>query len=234
MRQGARRYRLCHVSGHTRPQHHLSNIGLGASAGAAGNFLASIDNLSPNAMKSVIDIDVLGSYHTLKATLPNLLKSASSPSPAGRIIFISATLHYAGLPLQSHVGMAKAAVDALSNSVAIEYGPRGITSNIIAPGPIGDTEGMARLSRKEAEQQGMKLVPLGRWGKVKEIADATVYLFADTGDYVNGATIVVDGGAWRTLGAANSGLGLPYPDFLTSGEEVTGVKGGKTKRESKL
>lgn len=64
----------------------------------------------------------------------------SSLGTGGRIIFVSATLHYRGAPFQTHVSVAKAGIDSLSNSVAIEYGPRGITSNIIAPGPIAQTE----------------------------------------------------------------------------------------------
>ncbi|KAL8792483.1 MAG: hypothetical protein Q9195_004939 [Heterodermia aff. obscurata] len=144
-----------------------------------------------------MDIDVLGSYNTLKATLPSLAESAkrtktqSSLSPlGGRIIFVSATLHYTGTPLQAHVGVAKAGVDALSNSVAIEFGPRGMTSNVIAPGPIAGTEGMERLSRKEDAAAGKKNIPLGRWGTVREIADATVYLFSEAASYVNGTTLV--------------------------------------------
>ena len=147
-------------------------------------------------------------------------------STGGRIIFVSATLHYAGTPLQAHVSAAKAAVDALSNSVCIEYGPLGVTSNLIAPGPIAGTEGMERLSAggTEARKAGMKSVPSGRWGEVREIADATVYLFSGAGDFVNGTTIVVDGGAWRT---SNVGAALQYPDFLLSGEVVQGVAGMK-------
>jgi peroxisomal 2,4-dienoyl-CoA reductase len=170
------------------------------SAGAAGNFLAPIDQISANAMKSVIDIDVLGSWNTVKATLPYLLESAKkyptngSTEPVngtgGRIIFVSATLHYAGTPLQSHVSVAKAGVDAMAMSVAIEQGPRGITSNVIAPGPIADTEGMSRLSRSDNHKNNAKTVPSGRYGTVKEIADATVYLFSDSGNFVNGEVLV--------------------------------------------
>jgi peroxisomal 2,4-dienoyl-CoA reductase len=118
-----------------------------------------------------MDIDVIGSYNTLKATLPYLVESGgkhrmdsenrkSKPLPilfripsltletvqphasgtGGRIIFVSATLHYRGMPFQAHVSVAKAGIDSLSNSTAIEYGPRGVTSNIIAPGPIAQTE----------------------------------------------------------------------------------------------
>lgn len=204
-------------------------------AGAAGNFLASIAQISSNAFKSVIDIDVLGSYNTWKATAPYLVASAQrhktdgkdpSPSTGGRIVFVSATLHYTGAPLQTHVAAAKAAVDAMSNNVAIEYGPRGVTSNVIAPGPIGDTEGMARLSRGDEQGRLQKQIPAGRMGTVREIADATVYLFSGAGNYVNGHTLVVDGAAWRTGSVRSSGP-LSYPDFLLSGDEVSGVKGGK-------
>ncbi|KAE8368569.1 hypothetical protein BDV27DRAFT_40359 [Aspergillus caelatus] len=210
-------------------------------AGAAGNFLASINQLSVNAFKSVMDIDVLGSYNTLKATIPYLVESANKhkvdpkslkPSPlgtGGRIIFVSATLHYRTMPFQTHVSVAKAGVDALSHSVALEFGPLGVTSNIIAPGPIASTEGVDRLVPADAMEGYIKTQPLGRFGSIRDIADATVYLFADTGSYVSGQTLVVDGASWRmSAGGAASGS-LPYPDFLLSGDAVPNVKGQKSK-----
>jgi len=199
--------------------------------GAAGNFLAPMSQLSPNAFKSVIDIDVLGTYNTMKAALPHLVTSASKYKSAatgdasgtgGRVISISATFHYTGQALQTHVVAAKAAVDGIAQNVAIEYGPFGVTSNIITPGPIAGTEGMDRLSKK-TDKPG-KGIPLGRYGTVKEIADTTVFLFSDTGNYINGEVLVVDGGAWRT---SSTGMGFDYPDFLLSGETVSGVAGGK-------
>ena len=181
-------------------------------------------------MKSVIDIDVLGSYNTLKATLPHLLVSAKQSKqdglPGGRIIFVSATLHYSSTPLQAHVSAAKSAVDSISASASIELGPYGITSNVIAPGPIGGTEGMERLSKPENLEAISKIIPLQRMGTVKDIADATVFLFGEAGSFLNGTVVVVDGGHWR-IGSFGSGSGAKYPDFLMSGEEVTGVKGGK-------
>ncbi|CAG8895972.1 unnamed protein product [Penicillium egyptiacum] len=210
-------------------------------AGAAGNFLASIEQLSVNAFKSVMDIDVLGSYNTLKATLPYLRESASKhrmdsktlqPVPigtGGRIIFVSATIHYRGMPFQSHVSVAKAGIDALSHSVAIEYGPRGLTSNIIAPGPIAQTEGLERLLPSDALEAYTKAQPLGRFGHVRDIADATVYLFSDTGSYVSGQTLVVDGANWRMSAGGASGGSLSYPDFLLSGDDVPNVTGKKSK-----
>ena len=86
--------------------------------------------------------------------------------------------------------MAKAGVDALSNAIAIEFGPRGMTSNVIAPGPIGSTEGMDRLAKSADAGKVAARVPVGRFGNVREIADATVYLFSDAGNFVNGDTLV--------------------------------------------
>jgi len=185
-----------------------------------------------------MDIDVLGSYNTLKATLPHLIHSASlssnkntgtQPSTGGRIIFVSATLHYAGTPLQTHVMVAKAGIDALSSSCAVELGPRGITSNVIAPGPIGGTEGMERLSGDESRANGGSTVPIGRYGTVKEIADATVFLFGDSGNYVNGAVLVVDGGHWR--GPLRVGVGKePYPEYVLNNVLPDGAKSGRREK----
>ncbi|KAF7513531.1 hypothetical protein GJ744_008825 [Endocarpon pusillum] len=204
--------------------------------GAAGNFLSPLSQLSANAFKSVIDIDVLGSYNTVKAVLPHLVKSASTSTSGpggGRLVFVSATIHYTGAPLQTHAVVAKAGVDALSANVAIEYGPRGLTSNVIAPGPIAGTEGMERLGRSEDREANMKRIPAGRWGTVKEVADATVWLFSDAANFVNGSVVVVDGGAWRTNRMATGGKGMEYPDFLLGGGRVEGVKGLK-KEKAKL
>ena len=81
-------------------------------------------------------------------------------------------------------------MDALSNVAALEFGPHGVTSNVIAPGPIAGTEGMERLAKQEAHASSQKSIPLGRWGTVKEIADATVYLFSDAANFVTGQTLV--------------------------------------------
>ncbi|KAH7381095.1 hypothetical protein BKA64DRAFT_736388 [Cadophora sp. MPI-SDFR-AT-0126] len=164
-------------------------------AGAAGDFISPISGLSANAFRTVVEIDTIGSFNTLKATLHYLIESAArnpntgnNPSTGGRIIFVSATFHFKGMALQAHASAAKAGVDALSATAAIEYGPRGVTSIIITPGPIIGAEGMERLGSREAEKCGaaFKKVPLGRYGTVKEIADGTVYLFSDAGKYVNG------------------------------------------------
>ncbi|KAI1333419.1 hypothetical protein F5Y16DRAFT_13427 [Xylariaceae sp. FL0255] len=211
-------------------------------AGAAGNFVAPINGLSSNAFKSVMDIDVLGTFNTIKATMPYLVESAKrnpNPNPngltGGRIIYVSATFHYAGMPMQAHVSAAKASIDALSASVALEFGPFGVTSNIIAPGGIAGTEGMERLaSHKDDVKATGRQIPSGRWGSVRDIADATVFVFSDAGNYVNGEVLVVDGADWRNKGmGVGRDADMQYPDFLLKGEFSKFVKTGR-KEKSKL
>jgi peroxisomal 2,4-dienoyl-CoA reductase len=187
-----------------------------------------------------MDIDILGCYNVTKLCLPYLVESVkkynksstlpkdlNSAGPGGRIIYVSATIHYTGIPMQTHVSVAKAGIDALSANVALEYGPLGVTSNVIAPGPIAGTEGMDRLAKKREGNSHLKRIPLGRFGLVKEVTDATVFLFSDAANYVTGQVTVVDGGAWRI--AHGIGSEFEYPDFLHSGEEVTGVGGSRKK-----
>ncbi|KAK0890092.1 peroxisomal 2 4-dienoyl-CoA reductase sps19 [Friedmanniomyces endolithicus] len=204
---------------------------------AAAERCATELALSSNAFKTVMEIDTLGSFHTAKAVLPYLAQSvqkhknsgkAEPTGTGGRIIFISASFHFRGQPLQAHAMAAKAAVDQISSSVAMEYGPHGITSNVITPGPIAGTEGLERLS--ESDERSVKKskakIPVGRWGEVKEIADATVFLFSDAGSYVNGHVLVVDGGQWRTT-SADMRSTCRNPDFFLLGATVEGVKVGK-------
>ncbi|THH01234.1 hypothetical protein EW145_g6951, partial [Phellinidium pouzarii] len=177
--------------------------------GAAGNFLAPISGLSENAFRTVIEIDTLGTYNTIKATIPHVRASK------GSYIHVSATLHYRGTPYQAHVSAAKAGVDALSAVLAVEEGPWGVRSNVIAPGPIGGTEGMDRLSAKNtssdvesASRFGYHL-PIGRMGDKRDIANAAVYLFSDAANFVSGVVLVVDGASEHIRG-----MQLPYPQSV--------------------
>lgn len=183
-------------------------------AGAAGNFLSDFTHLSSNAFNSVVNIDLIGSFNTAKACFEQLKKNK------GAIIFVSATLHYYGVPFQIHVGAAKAGVDALSNALAAELGPLGIRSNCIAPGPIADTEGMKRLAPGYLDQVKKK-VPLRRLGSKQDIADATVYLFSPAGGFVTGDILVVDGGSWHIgQGAGNAS----YPVSLRAVQDGKEMK----------
>lgn len=171
--------------------------------GAAGNFLCPAATLSYNAMKTVLEIDTLGTWHVCRAAFERRLRDHG-----GSIQNISATLHYAATPLQAHASAAKAAVDSLTKSLALEWGPSGIRVNAIAPGPIDDTEGMARLAPPDMKAKLAKGIPLGRFGTIDEIANVSLFLATDAASYVNGAIVVVDGGAWLPgMGAAFGSFG---------------------------
>jgi NAD(P)-dependent dehydrogenase (short-subunit alcohol dehydrogenase family) len=158
-------------------------------SGAAGNFPASAEAISPNGFKSVIDIDLLGSFHASRAAFPQLKETR------GSITFISAGQAFQAYPFQAHVGAAKAGVDMLMRDLAVDWGKYGIRSNSIAPGPIADTEGMRRLAPGEgAKGKLAKAVPLQRLGHVDDIGMVAVFLASPLASYVTGTVLVADGG----------------------------------------
>jgi peroxisomal 2,4-dienoyl-CoA reductase len=107
---------------------------------------------------------------------------------------------------QVHASAAKAGVDSLTRTLAVEWGPYGIRVNGIAPGPIEGTEGVKRLTNEQSRESALRNCPLGRLGTTDDIANASLYLVSDAASYVNGVTLVVDGGLWlrsaRMLGEA--------------------------------
>ncbi len=158
--------------------------------GAAGNFLCAAEELSPNGFGTVVDIDLKGTFNVCRAAFAELKKNR------GQILNISATLHYLGTPMQLHVSAAKAGVDALTRNLAVEWGRYGIRVNAIAPGPIGDTEGMKRLVPEPIKEKLRQRIPLGRFGEIADIERAAVFLCSDAAGYINGTVLVVDGGHW--------------------------------------
>lgn len=158
--------------------------------GAAGNFLCAADQLSANGFGTVVDIDTKGTFNVCRAAFEELKKSQ------GQILNISATLHYLATPMQIHVSAAKAGVDAITRNLSVEWGRHGIRVNGIAPGPIEDTEGMKRLLPEPIKEKITKKIPLGRFGRIKDIENAALFLTSDAASYINGVTLVVDGGNW--------------------------------------
>ena len=158
--------------------------------GAAGNFLCLAEDLSPNGFGAVVDIDLKGTFHMCRSAFSHLKQSN------GVILNISATLHYVGTVAQLHVSAAKAGIDALTRSLAVEWGEHGIRVNGIAPGPIAGTEGVRRLLVGPAKEKAEKMTPLGRLGEVDDVSKAALYLCSELASYVTGVTLVVDGGLW--------------------------------------
>ncbi|XP_044468458.1 peroxisomal 2,4-dienoyl-CoA reductase [(3E)-enoyl-CoA-producing] [Mangifera indica] len=166
---------------------------------AAGNFLVSAEDLSPNGFRTVMDIDSVGTFTMCHEALKYLKKGGPgrSPSGGGSILNISATLHYTASWYQIHVSAAKAAVDGITRNLALEWGTDyDIQVNGIAPGPIGDTPGMSKLAPDEITSKAREYMPLYKLGEKWDIAMAALYLVSDAGKYVNGTTLIVDGGLW--------------------------------------
>jgi NAD(P)-dependent dehydrogenase (short-subunit alcohol dehydrogenase family) len=165
--------------------------------GAAGNFPATVLGMSANGFKAVIDIDLLGTFNTCRAAYEHLHK------PGASVISISATHAFVPIAYQAHVCAAKAGIDIFSKTLAIEWASAGVRVNVIAPGPVDDTEGMRRLApTEEARRKSMASVPLGRFASQDEIADLAIFLCSDGAAYITGAVCVCDGGQ-SLLGSRN-------------------------------
>ena len=171
---------------------------------AAGNFYAPSESLSANAWKSVIEIDLFGTFYCTQAVFPYMKAQGG-----GRVVSTSMTLHYRGWPLMAHATAAKAGVDALTKTLAVEWADHGIRINAIAPGPI-PTEGVRKAFTpppgapvpdffsvdKAMESYARKAIPLKRWGTPEDIGQMVAYLASPAGDWITGAIFVVDGGEW--------------------------------------
>ena len=186
---------------------------------AAGNFYAPSATLSPNAWRSVVEIDLFGTFYCSQAVAPVMRAQGG-----GRIVNVSMTLHYRGWPQMAHATAAKAGVDALTRTLAVEWAPWGVRVNAVAPGPI-PTPGVLKAfaaprDRATAKPAGdaapadaapaaalfdvkqamaeyaKRAIPLGRWGTPRDIANAVAFLASPAGDWITGAIFVIDGGEW--------------------------------------
>lgn len=157
--------------------------------GAAGNFLCPAQSLSSNGFGTVLDIDTKGTWNMCRAAF-----HAWMGAQGGSILNLSATLHYGGTPMQLHVAAAKAGVDALTRNLAVEWGPLGIRVNAIAPGPIGDTEGAARLFPGEVGDRLRQQIPRRQLGSIDDIAQLALFLLSEGAANIQGAIVVSDGG----------------------------------------
>jgi NAD(P)-dependent dehydrogenase (short-subunit alcohol dehydrogenase family) len=157
--------------------------------GAAGNFLAPAEKLSANGFKTVIDIDLLGSFNASRAAFEQLKERK------GALIFISAGMAYMPHAFQVHVGAAKAGINMMMMNLAIEWGRYGIRVNSIVPGPIEGTEGLKRLSSAEAKQKLVDAVPMRRMVTVDDIGQTAAFLASPLATYISGCVVVCDGGS---------------------------------------
>ena len=157
-------------------------------SGAAGNFLAPVLGMSANAFKTVVDIDLLGTFNVFRGCHDLL-------SPNASLIAITAGQAVNPMQLQAHACAAKAGINQLVRVLALEWGPN-VRVNGISPGPIEGTEGMARLAPDASTKaKHFERIAMKRWGFIDEIAEGAVFLCSDAAKYVTGTILDIDGGS---------------------------------------
>ena len=157
-------------------------------SGAAGNFVAAVNAQSSNGFRAVVDIDLIGTFHVMRAAYPHLTK------PGAAVINISAPQSFIPMRYQASACAAKAGVDQLTRVLALEWGGDGIRVNSISPGPIAGTEGMRKLAPPGEEETAIAAVPLRRLGTPDDIAHLAMFLASPFASYISGALIPCDGG----------------------------------------
>jgi NAD(P)-dependent dehydrogenase (short-subunit alcohol dehydrogenase family) len=154
--------------------------------GAAGNFLVPTEKLSPNGFKTVVDIDLLGSFNAARLAFDQLKRTK------GSIIFITAPMAYVTYSHQAHVCAAKAGIESLMKNLALEWGVYGIRSNSIIPGLVQGTHGLDLIVGEGGSMTDH--IPLRRLGSIEEIGHAALFLASPMAAYITGTTLWVDGG----------------------------------------
>ncbi|MES2529578.1 MAG: SDR family oxidoreductase [Pseudomonadota bacterium] len=159
-------------------------------SGAAGNFLCEAKDMSSNGFKVVVDIDLVGTFHVLRQAHAHLRK------PGAAIINITAPQSFVPMRFQVHANAAKAGVDQITRTLALEWGEEGVRINSISPGPIDGTEGFRKLMAPTPEDRATAQghVPLKRFGTLDDIANLALFLASPYANYISGAVVPCDGG----------------------------------------
>ena len=188
---------------------------------AAGNFIARTEELSPRAFEAVLGIVLQGTLHATMACGRRWLRAKHK----GTVLSISATYAPVGSAYVVPSAVAKAGVEALMRSLAVEWGDRGIRMNAIAPGPIPTQGAFSRvLPRPELEKLALERNPLHRFGTVEELANLAAFLVSDGSGYINGEVIRMDGGEFLQGAGEFSNLGR-----LLTNEDWESLKPRKAK-----
>jgi 3-oxoacyl-[acyl-carrier protein] reductase len=149
--------------------------------------VAPLGEITPEQWQLVVEVNLNGAFHAVRAALPHM-------RPGAAIVLISSIDSAAPVSGLAHYCASKAGLEALSRSIALELGPRGIRCNVVAPGPVR-TPLMADVYRRPgAEATFTSRTPLGALAEPSQVADVVVYLLSPTASHVTGARLPVDGG----------------------------------------
>jgi NAD(P)-dependent dehydrogenase (short-subunit alcohol dehydrogenase family) len=160
---------------------------------AAGNFLVTSEDLTPNGFDAVVRTVLHGSVYCTLAVGRHLLERKAP----GSIVSVVTTYAWTGTGFALPSACAKAGVLAMTRSLAVEWGEKGIRLNAVAPGPIPTEGAWARLMAfPEAEKNTLERIPLGRFGTPEEVANLATFLLSDLCTYQTGDCITMDGGEW--------------------------------------
>lgn len=168
-------------------------------SGAAGNFLAPVAGLSANGFRTVVDIDLNGTFNVFRGCHDLITK------PGASLIAITAGQAVNPMMMQAHACAAKAGVNQLVRVLALEWGPEGVRVNGISPGPIAGTEGMSRLAPSPDILKALEArIPLRRMGEISEIAESAVFLCSESAAYITGTILDCEGGSQLSAGGGLS------------------------------
>jgi NAD(P)-dependent dehydrogenase (short-subunit alcohol dehydrogenase family) len=160
---------------------------------AAGNFLVTSEDLTPNGFDAVVRTVLHGSVYCTLAVGRHLLGRKAE----GSIVSVVTTYAWTGTGFALPSACAKAGVLAMTRSLAVEWGHAGIRLNAVAPGPIPTEGAWSRLMAfPEAEKNTIERIPLGRLGTSEELANLVTFLLSDLCPYQTGDCITMDGGEW--------------------------------------